>query len=48
MKKHLILISLILARSIYFQSKIMGKVIDEEFNETMPFANVLVKGQAKG
>ena len=28
----------------YSQSKIVGKVIDEEFNETMPFANVLVKG----
>ncbi len=28
----------------YSQSKIIGKVIDEDFNETMPFANVLVKG----
>ena len=28
----------------YSQSKIIGKVIDQEFNETMPFANVLVKG----
>ena len=27
----------------YSQTKIVGKVIDEEFNETMPFANVLVK-----
>ena len=30
--------------TFYSQSKIIGKVIDEEFNETMPFANVLVKG----
>ena len=30
--------------TFYAQSKIIGKVIDEEFNETMPFANVLVKG----
>jgi hypothetical protein len=30
--------------TFYAQSKIIGKVIDQEFNETMPFANVLVKG----
>jgi len=34
--------------SFFSQSKIIGKVIDEEFNETMPFANVLVKGTNKG
>tara|TARA_B110000459_G_scaffold66072_1_gene74222 strand:+ start:908 stop:3745 length:2838 start_codon:yes stop_codon:yes gene_type:complete len=41
---------LILLTSIigYSQSKIVGKVLDEEFNETMPFANVLVKGSSKG
>ena len=32
----------------YSQSKIIGKVIDEEFNETMPFANVLIKGTSQG
>ena len=35
---------LLFLSSFYTQSKIIGKVIDEEFNETMPFANVLVKG----
>lgn len=41
---------LILLTSIigYSQTKIVGKVLDEEFNETMPFANVLVKGSSKG
>ena len=39
----LLFFSLFLTTS-YSQSKIIGKVIDEEFNETMPFANVLVKG----
>ena len=41
---------LILLSSIigYSQSKIIGKVLDEDFNETMPFANVLVKGTNKG
>tara|TARA_B110000902_G_scaffold257445_1_gene325620 strand:+ start:4070 stop:6907 length:2838 start_codon:yes stop_codon:yes gene_type:complete len=41
---------LILLSSIigYSQSKIIGKVSDEDFNETMPFANVLVKGTNKG
>jgi len=41
---------LILLTSIigYSQSKIVGKVLDEEFNETMPFANVLVKGSSMG
>ena len=34
--------------SFFSQSKIIGKVIDEEFNETMPFANVLVKGTNNG
>ncbi|MDB9990810.1 carboxypeptidase-like regulatory domain-containing protein, partial [Flavobacteriales bacterium] len=41
---------LILLSSIigYSQSKIIGKVSDGDFNETMPFANVLVKGTNKG
>ena len=49
MKKHIILILLIFSSLYLFsQSKIMGKVIDEEFNETMPFANVLLKGTNQG
>ena len=49
MKKNLLFLNLILFSQILFsQSKITGKVIDEEFNETMPFANVLVKGTLNG
>ena len=50
MKRPLFTTLLILLFSItyYSQSKIIGKVIDEEFNETMPFANVLIKGTSQG
>ena len=50
MKRPLFTSLLILLFSItyYSQSKITGKVIDEEFNETMPFANVLIKGTSQG
>ena len=50
MKRSLFTTLLILLFSItyYTQSKIIGKVIDEEFNETMPFANVLIKGTSQG
>ena len=40
----LLSIFILIFSTFYAQSKIIGKVIDEEFNETMPFANVLVKG----
>ena len=41
----IVIIILLISNNLTFsQSKIIGKVIDEEFNETMPFANVLVKG----
>ena len=39
---------LLFSTTYYSQSKIIGKVIDEEFNETMPFANVLIKGTSQG
>jgi len=41
----IVIIILLISNNLTFsQSIIIGKVIDEEFNETMPFANVLVKG----
>ena len=43
-----IIILLISNNLTFSQSKIIGKVIDEEFNETMPFANVLVKETNSG
>ncbi|MFC0603729.1 TonB-dependent receptor [Winogradskyella pulchriflava] len=32
----------------FAQGKVVGTVIDGEFNEPLPFANILVKGTAKG
>ena len=50
MKYHIYttLFLLLFSTTYYSQSKIIGKVIDEEFNETMPFANVLIKGTSQG
>ena len=42
------LLILLFSITYYTQSKIIGKVIDEEFNETMLFANVLIKGTSQG
>ena len=45
----IVIIILFISNNLTFsQSKIIGKVIDEEFNETMPFANVLVKETNSG
>ena len=49
MKKYILtFIATLFITFFYSQSKITGKVIDEEFNETMPFANVLIKGTSTG
>jgi len=42
MKKTLIALILLSTNFIFSQSVITGKVIDGEFNELLPFANVLL------
>ena len=46
--KKLIILSLLIVSSLSFAQKISGTVYDGEFNEPMPFANVLVKGSSTG
>jgi outer membrane receptor protein involved in Fe transport len=42
-KKYLILIFGLLALNSYSQNLISGKIIDGEFNEPLPFANILIR-----
>ena len=44
------LVLILMASSLFSfgQTKITGSVIDEEFNDAMPFANVLIKGTSTG
>lgn len=44
----LVLILTVSSLFSFGQTKITGSVIDEEFNDAMPFANVLIKGTSTG
>ena len=49
MKKILSLVFFVFVFSFHYsQSKIRGTVIDEEFNDPMPYANVIIKGTSNG
>ena len=49
MKKILSLVFFVFIICFYYsQSKIRGTVIDEEFNDPMPYANVIIKGSSNG
>ena len=49
MKKILSLVFIVFIICFYYsQSKIRGTVIDEEFNDPMPYANVIIKGSSNG
>ena len=47
--KHILLLGLLIPFFCFSQEgAITGKVIDEDFNEGLPFASIYVKGTQKG